>query len=80
MKLKAILENIIDFPMNRRGMIQDEITGQWIPDPALSPQETEYWVVDDRYAYSFHTSFKEADIAAKKLRLKGKKTRVQQIN
>ena len=72
MKLEEINEgDVVDFPLEKRGLRYDEITGRWLPDtPDTGP---EYIVADDRYGYSFHTSRREAEIALKKLKLKGKK-------
>jgi len=80
MKLADIFEaNVVNFPLDRRGLIQDEITGQWIPDPALNPQEPEFWVVDDRYVYSRHPTEREANLATKKMKLKGKQVWVHPV-
>ena len=78
MRAKEFTEGeVVDFPMGKRmaqrGMQQDAITGIWNPIP--DPNDIDYVVVSDeggrQVGHATKKSRKEADIEAKKLRLKG---------
>ena len=77
MKIKDILtEEVVKFPTEKRGYHEDPVTGRYNrhDGPEDPPQ---FYVISGPdfggKAYSIHPTRKKADIALKKLRLKGNK-------
>lgn len=75
MKVSEIVENIVRFPSEKRGYKEDPVTGLWNRVPE-NPQP-EFMIVSGPdwggKGYSIHPTYKEAELAIKKMKLQGNK-------